>query len=42
MDPHGPMAYDHFPRLFLAVMIHRGYDGKHKEKIINCMFYLLF
>lgn len=30
-DPNVPMAYDHFPRHFLAVMIERGYEGKYKE-----------
>lgn len=38
IDPHGPMAYDHFPRLFLATMLHRGYNGifrENLEKILN-------
>jgi hypothetical protein len=30
-DPNVPMAYDHFPRHFLAVMLQRGYAGKHRE-----------
>jgi len=33
-DPNVPMAYDHFPRHFLAAMVERGYDGKHRE-ILN-------
>ena len=28
-DPHTPMAYDHFPRHFLAAMLERGYKGEH-------------
>ena len=27
-DPNVPMAYDHFPRHFLAAILHRGYDGE--------------
>lgn len=33
-DPNVPMAYDHFPRHFLAAMLERGYDGKH-EAVLN-------
>ncbi|MCS7186291.1 MAG: hypothetical protein RMK89_04985 [Armatimonadota bacterium] len=33
-DPNVPMAYDHFPRHFLAVMLERGYKGRH-EKVLN-------
>ncbi len=33
-DPNVPMAYDHFPRHFLTVMLERGYDGKH-AKLLN-------
>ncbi len=29
-DPNVPMAYDHFPRHFLAAMLERGYEGKHR------------
>lgn len=29
-DPNVPMAYDHFPRHFLAVMLERGYTGRHR------------
>lgn len=28
-DPNGPLAYDHFPRHFLAAMLERGYAGEH-------------
>lgn len=28
-DPNVPMAYDHFPRHFLAAMLERGYKGEH-------------
>jgi hypothetical protein len=28
-DPNVPMAYDHFPRHFLAAILQRGYDGEH-------------
>lgn len=28
-DPNVPMAYDHFPRHFLAAMLERGYKGKY-------------
>ncbi|MCS7192547.1 MAG: hypothetical protein NZ937_06160 [Armatimonadetes bacterium] len=33
-DPNVPIAYDHFPRHFLAVMLERGYSGKH-SKVLN-------
>lgn len=32
-DPKVPMAYDHFPRHFLAVLLDRGYKGKHCEDL---------
>jgi hypothetical protein len=32
-DPHVPMAYDHFPRHFLAVVLERGYTGQHREAL---------
>jgi hypothetical protein len=28
-DPNVPMAYDHFPRHFLAAILHRGYGGEY-------------
>ncbi len=27
IDPHGPMAYDLFPRYFIVSMLERGYNG---------------
>jgi hypothetical protein len=32
-DPHEPMAYDHFPRHFLAAMLQRGYAGAHRAAL---------
>lgn len=32
-DPNVPMAYDHFPRHFLAAMLARGYRGAHREQL---------
>lgn len=32
-DPNVPMAYDHFPRHFLAAMLERGYAGRHKAAL---------
>ena len=32
-DPNVPMAYDHFPRHFLAAVLQRGYDGAHRAKL---------
>ena len=32
-DPEVPMAYDHFPRQFFAVMLGRGYDGRYKSTL---------
>lgn len=32
-DPNNPMAYDHFPRHFLAAMIERGYNGGHRAAL---------
>jgi hypothetical protein len=29
LDPNMPMAYDHFPRHFLAALLDRGYDGEY-------------
>jgi hypothetical protein len=29
----GPMAYDHFPRMWLANMLARGYDGPHRAEV---------
>jgi hypothetical protein len=37
-DPNVPMAYDHFPRHFLAAMLERGYKGencKDLEELLN-------
>jgi hypothetical protein len=31
-DPNVPMAYDHFPRHFLAAMLERGYEGKFQSE----------
>lgn len=36
-DPNVPMAYDHFPRHFLAVMVERGYEGKFKEVLTEML-----
>ncbi|MDB6058063.1 MAG: hypothetical protein JWO95_1907 [Verrucomicrobiales bacterium] len=30
-DPNVPMAYDHFPRHFLAAILERGYQGEHAQ-----------
>lgn len=30
-DPNVPMAYDHFPRHFLAAVLELGYEGKFKD-----------
>ncbi|MFA0751220.1 MAG: hypothetical protein SLRJCFUN_001623 [Candidatus Fervidibacter sp.] len=32
-DPKVPMAYDHFPRHFLAAMLERGYAGKFQSEL---------
>ncbi len=32
-DPHTPMAYDHFPRHFLAAILERGYKGEHFNEV---------
>ncbi len=32
-DPNVPMAYDHFPRHFLAAILERGYDGEHRAAL---------
>jgi hypothetical protein len=32
-DPNVPMAYDHFPRHFLAAMLARGYTGAHQAQL---------
>ena len=32
-DPNMPMAYDHFPRHFLAAMLARGYNGKSRADV---------
>jgi len=37
MDPNNPMAYDGFPRCFLAVMIERGYHGDYAAPLLNFM-----
>ena len=29
----GPLAYDHFPRLFLADMLAQGYDGPYSQEL---------
>ncbi len=31
MDPNVPMAYDHFPRHYMAIMLARGYNGQDKD-----------
>ena len=36
-DPNTPMAYDHFPRHFLAAIIERGYNGAHREILTNLL-----
>jgi hypothetical protein len=37
LDPGAPMAYDHFPRCFLAAMIERGYRGAYSATLTNLM-----
>jgi hypothetical protein len=37
MDPNNPMAYDGFPRCFLAVMMERGYDGLYGTELRSLM-----
>jgi hypothetical protein len=37
MDPNTPMAYDGFPRCFLAGMIERGYNGTNAARLTNLM-----
>jgi hypothetical protein len=37
MDPDVPMAYDQFPRCFLATMIERGYSGEYSGALSNLM-----
>jgi hypothetical protein len=37
MDPEVPMAYDQFPRCFLATMIERGYGGEYSGALSNLM-----
>ncbi len=32
-DPNTPMAYDHFPRHFLAAILERGYDGQSRAEL---------
>jgi hypothetical protein len=32
-DPNVPLAYDHFPRHFLAAILERDYDGKHRKTL---------
>jgi hypothetical protein len=32
-DPNTPMAYDHFPRHFLAVLLESGYQGNYAEML---------
>lgn len=32
-DPNVPMAYDHFPRHFLAAILERGYAGKFQSEL---------
>lgn len=36
-DPNEPMAYDHFPRHFLAAMLQRGYDGPHRAELAELL-----
>ena len=36
-DPNVPMAYDHFPRHFLAAILERGYDGEQREVIAELL-----
>src|ERR1043166_5542954 len=36
-DPNVPMAYDHFPRHFLAAILERGYDGEQREAIAELL-----
>ncbi len=37
VDPGAPMAYDGFPRCFLAAMIERGYRGSYFDTLTNLM-----
>ncbi len=37
VDPGAPMAYDQFPRCFLAAMIERGYRGAQYDTLTNLM-----
>ena len=37
VDPGAPMAYDGFPRCFLAAMIERGYDGAESAALSNLL-----
>ncbi len=36
-DPNHPMAYDHFPRHFLAVMLELGYTGKFRDTLTELL-----
>ena len=36
-DPNVPMAYDHFPRHFLAAMLARGYDEKFRPELAELL-----
>jgi hypothetical protein len=33
----GPMAYDHFPRIFLADVIAQGYDGPYSNEVAEAL-----
>ncbi len=33
----GPMAYDHFPRIFLADVLAQGYDGAHQKELSEAL-----
>lgn len=37
MDPNVPMAYDHFPRAFLAAILERGYHGAYYPELTNLL-----
>ncbi len=36
-DPNVPMVYDHFPRHFLAAILHRGYEGEYREELTELL-----
>jgi hypothetical protein len=36
VDPNGPMAYAMFTRNYFRLMLLAGYDGRHKERLVEC------